>query len=153
MFVLLFLHITTMIGAIIVSFGSGLVMALARRTGQVSAVRGVAAATQPVGRAIPILYVAGGLLGLLTAIAFGYNLLAPWLVIAYLGWLVLMAVGVAVNRTFAISLDVLLQRTPDGPLSSEIAQLFLEPRVRAATVIDYVVLVAILFDMVVKPFS
>ena len=64
-----------------------------------------------------------------------------------------MAVGVAVNRTFAISLDGLLRRTPDGPLSSEIAQLFLEPRVRAATVIDYVVLVAILFDMVVKPFS
>ena len=63
---------------------------------------------------------------------------APWLVIAYLGWLVLMAVGVAVNRTFAISLDVLLQRTPDGPLSSEIAQLFLEPRVRAATVITQV---------------
>ena len=42
---------------------------------------------------------------------------------------------------------------PDGPLTPAIAALFTDRAYRLVTMIDYVVLVAFLFDMVVKPFS
>jgi len=55
-------------------------MLIAERSGQMALVRGVAIASKPIGVAIPIFFISGGLLGLLTAINVGYNLLAPWLV-------------------------------------------------------------------------
>ena len=150
---LLFLHIATIFAAVTVSFGSGLVMRLAYLTGRLEAVRGVALASRPVGVLIPILFVAGGLFGLLTTVAFGYNLLAPWLVIAYVLWLVAMAEGAVVNRDFAQRLQPLLAGSADGPITSPIVSLFSEPKVLAGTVVDYVVVIALVFDMVVKPFS
>ena len=151
--VVLFLHITTMFAAITVSFGSGLVMRLAYLTGRVESVRGVAMASRPIGVLIPILFVVGGVFGLLTALAYGYNLLAPWLVIAYVLWLIAMAEGAIVNRDFAQRLQPLLASAPDGPISGPVLSLFSEPKVLAGTVIDYVVVIAAVFDMVVKPFS
>ena len=153
MFVLLFLHIATMIAAVTVAYGSGFVMRLAYGTGQVAPIRGVAAASGPIGILIPLLFVSGGIFGLLTAITFGYSLLAPWLLIAYGLWLAAMLIGVAVNRPFAMQLRALLATVPDGPISGPIEKLFAAPRVRAFTAVDYLIILALIFDMVVKPFS
>jgi uncharacterized membrane protein len=151
--ILLFLHISLMFSAVTVSFGPSLVMRLAERSGQVALVRGVALASKPIGPAIPILYVSGGIFGLLTALNVGYNLLAPWLVIAYLLFLVAMITGVAINRTFLLRLAPLLQGAPDGELTEPVRALFAEPRYRLVNVVDYIVVLALVFDMVAKPFS
>ena len=150
--VLLFGHITTMVAAVVVSFGPALVFQVAHRDGNVATLRALAAPTW-IGISIPILYVSGGLLGLATAINFGFNLLAPWLVIAYVLWVVAMLTGVAVHRPYFIRANTVLQGAPDGPMSIEVAALLADQRERWASVVDYVVIVAILFDMVVKPFS
>jgi hypothetical protein len=152
-FLLLFLHITTMIAAVTVSYGPSLAFRMAVRTGQVSSVRGALASAQPLGPWIPILYVAGGVFGLLTAISFGSNLLAPWLVIAYVLWVVAMLTGLAIHAPHARRLGPLVAATPDGPIPPDLGAVLADPRERAASILDYVVIVAILFDMVFKPFS
>ena len=149
----LWLHITVMFSAITISYGPALLVDLAFRSGRVGTLRGVALAAQPISRAIPPFYVVGGLFGLVTAINFGYNLLAPWLLIAYVLFASAMITGIAFNSKFGPRILQATADVPDGPLTPPITALFTDPRYRLVTTIDYVVLIALLFDMVVKPFS
>jgi hypothetical protein len=150
---LLFLHITVMFAAITVAFGTGLLGRIAFMTGQVAVVRGVGIASARLGPLIPILFITGGLLGLLTAFSFGFDLLKPWLVIAYVLFAIAMYIGIAENRTWGVKLGQLLATTPDGPLTPELSAMFTDRRVVLVTAIDYIVVAALIFDMVVKPFS
>jgi hypothetical protein len=150
---LIFLHITTMFAAITVGFGSGFLMRIAYMTGQVAAVRGLGMVSARVGPLIPILFITGGIFGLLTAISFGLNLLAPWLVIAYVLFAIAMYIGAVENRKWGEQMGQLLRTAPDGPVTPEIAAMFDDPRVRLLTIVDYAIVVVIIFDMVVKPFS
>jgi hypothetical protein len=149
----LWLHITVMFSAITISYGPAFLADLAYRSGRVSTLRGVALAAAPLGRFIPVFYFAGGLLGLVTAINFGYNLLAPWLLIAYVLFASAIVTGIGFNAKFGPRVIQATADVPDGPLTPEITALFTDPRYRLVTTIDYVVVIAILFDMVVKPFS
>jgi hypothetical protein len=149
----LWLHITVMFAAITISFGPGFLVEMAYRSGRVAIVRGVAVAGQPLGPLIPVLYVVGGLLGLVTAITFGYNLLAPWLLIAYALFASAMINGVTYNRTLGPRIVAATADAPDGPLTPQVIAIFTDPRYRFVTTLDAVVVIAILFDMVVKPFS
>lgn len=149
----LWLHITAMVTAVTLSYGPAFLADRAYRTGQVAALRGVAVAAQPVGALIPVFYVVGGLLGLWTAINFGYNLLAPWLVIAYVLFAIAMTTGFTFNRNFTPRIIEATAAAPNGPLTPSVTALFTDTRYRLVTVIDYIVVLALLFDMVVKPFS
>jgi len=149
----LFLHITLIFAGIAVAFGGGFLMRVAFMTNQVAAVRGVGMAMGRVGPLIPILFISGGLFGLITAISFGTNLLAPWLVIAYVLYAIAMYIGVVENRKTAMRLGQLMRGAPDGPLTPEMVEVFTNPREVAITVIDYVIVIVLIFDMVFKPFS
>jgi len=149
----LWLHITAMVTAVTLSYGPSFLVDRAYRSGQVAAVRAVAQLAAPLGPLIPVFYVSGGLLGLWTAINFGYDLLAPWLVIAYVLFAVPMITGFTFSRTFAPRLVQATTGVPDGPVPPPVVALFSDPRYRLVTVIDYLVILGILFDMVVKPFS
>jgi hypothetical protein len=150
---LLFLHIAVMFAAITVSLGTNLFIRLAYMTGQVAAVRGVAMVAQRAGPLIPMLFIAGGLLGLLTAISFGFNLLAPWLLIAYLLWVIAMVLGFTGSRAFGPKIGAALAGAPDGPITPELRAVVSEQRYRLESIIEYVIIVTVIFDMVVKPFS
>ncbi len=151
---LLFAHITVMFTAITVSFGGGLVMRVAYMTGQVAAVRGVGMAVMRTGPWIPVLFIIGGVLGLLTAITWNiYPLTAPWLLIAYTLFALAMLIGVVENAPWARRLGGLVAQTPDGPITPEIRAMFTDTRVVVLTIVDYLVVAGIIFDMVVKPFS
>jgi hypothetical protein len=151
---LLVVHIVVMFSAITVGYGGGLVMRMAYLTGQVAAVRGVGMALARLSRWIPILFITGGVFGLLTAISWGiYPLTAPWLVIAYVLFAIAMAIGIVENAPWGRKMGQLLAQTPDGPLTPDIVAMFTNTRVVALTVVDYVVVVVLIYDMVVKPFS
>ena len=122
-------------------------------TGQVAALRGVGMAVVRLGPEIPILFMAGGVLGLLTAVDFGFDVLSPWLLIAYVLFTGAMLIGVFEDRPRGIRMGSLLAQTPDGPLTPELRAMFTGPRVVAFAIANYVVIGAIIFDMVVKPFS
>jgi len=150
----LFLHITLIIAAIAVAYGGGLVLRMAYMTGQVTAVRGVGMSLARTAKWIPVLFISAGIFGLLAAITGPYNtnLLAPWLIIAYVLFIIAMGLGTAITAPEGQRLGALLMKTPDGPIPPEVAAFF-TGRALWITIIDYVIVAVLVFDMVVKPFS
>ena len=149
----LFLHITFFVVAITISYGPLLLLRLAYRTGEVGNIRGLAVIHSGLGPLTFVMYMLGGFFGLLTAINFHVNLLAPWLVIAYVGFTIAVLLGVTHNRIWPIRLADAVNRTPDGPLTPEIRDLFMNRTTVAVLVIDIVWVPVMIFDMVIKPFS
>ena len=152
-YLLLFLHISTIFTAMTVAYGPSLVLRMVYRTGQVAPLRIALSVVTRIGPVLPALFILGGLFGLLTAISFGYPLFAPWLVIAYVLFATMFLIGVTENRTWPMRMAKALEAAPDGPVTPQIAELFSSTRTIAFTVLDIVVVFAIIFDMVVKPFS
>jgi hypothetical protein len=151
--ILLFFHITFLFVAVTISYGPSLLLRLAYRTGDVRNLRGLTLVYSRIGPMTFVMYVLGGIFGLLTAISFGTDLLAPWLVIAYIGFAIAVMTGVTENRTWPMRLADAVSRTPDGPVTPEIRELFTNRITMAVLVIDIVWVPALVFDMVVKPFS
>jgi hypothetical protein len=152
-FLLLFLHISTIFTAMTVAYGPLIVLGVVYRTREVAAIRTVLPVVMRVGPLLPLLFGLGGLFGISTAIAFGYNLLAPWLVIAYVLFAVMFVIGVTENRTWPARLAKTLETTADGPMTPEIVELFTSSRHVVITAVDLVVVFGLVFDMVVKPLS
>ena len=152
-YVILFLHISTIFTAMTIAYGPSLVLRIVYSTRQVAPIRTVLPVVMRIGPVLPALFGLGGLFGLLTAIAFGFDLLAPWLVIAYVLFAVMMLIGVTEQRTWPLRLARALDKTPDGPVTPEIVELFSSSRTLAFAVVDLVVVFGLIFDMVVKPFS
>lgn len=150
---LLFLHITFFITAITISYGPLLLLRLAYQTGEVGNIRGLATVHARLGPVTFVMYMLGGIFGGLTAIAFGFDLLAPWLVIAYVAFAIAVLLGVTENRTWPQRLAEAVKRTPDGPLTPEIKDLFMNRTTLSVLAIDIAWFFVIIFDMVIKPFS
>jgi hypothetical protein len=150
---LLFLHITFFVIAITISYGPLLLLRLAYQTGEVGNIRGLAVVHSRLGPFTFVMYMLGGIFGGLTAIAFGFDLLAPWLVIAYVAFAIAVLTGVTENRTWPLRLAEAVRRTPDGPLTPEIRDLFMNRRTLAVLALDIAWFFVIIFDMVIKPFS
>jgi len=150
----LFLHIAVIFTAITVGYGVTLMLRIAYMSGQVGIMRGVGYAAGKVGPLIPILFIAGGLFGLLTALATGTDLLAPWLIIAYVLFVIAMLIGIFENAATGRKLGPLLMAADvSQPLPAAVRELFDSPRARYLLVIDVLIPFLFVFDMVVKPFS
>lgn len=144
----LYLHVIAMFAAVAVAMGSSLVLLIAARRGELEAIRAITG--MPLGRLIPILYISGGLLGLATAISFGFNLLAPWLVIAYALFVILTAIGIAFSGRLIERLHAVLTEpasAADGELERLLRRLVPDLIVTGAGI------ALIVADMVYKPFS
>ena len=150
---LLFLHITFFIIGITISYGPLLLLRLAYQTGEVGNIRGLAIVHSRLGPLTFVMYMLGGIFGGLTALAFGFDLLAPWLVIAYVLFAIAIITGVTENRTWPLRLAEAVKRTPDGPLTPEIRDLFMNRTTVSVLVIDIAWVPVMIFDMVIKPFS
>ena len=150
----LFLHIAVIFTAITAGYGVTLMMRLAYMSGQVGIMLGVGYAAGKVGPRVPILFIAGGVFGLLTAIATGTDLLAPWLVIAYVLFAIAMVIGIVETAPTAQKLGSLLMAADvTQPIPASVRELFDSPRARWLLVIDVLIPFLVVFDMVVKPFS
>ena len=150
---LVFAHIALVFSAVSISYGPQLLLGLAIRTGRVEVVRGVTAAAGPLVIAIPILYIAGGLFGLIAAINSGINLLAPWLVIAYVLFVLLTIVGARLVGPWAEHVGKLAAAAPDGPFPPELRATITDSRMRVIRIADFALVFLLVFDMVLKPFS
>lgn len=150
---LVFLHIVVVFSAVSIPYGPQVLLALAIRSGRVEVVRGVTAAAGPLVIAIPILYITGGLFGLVAAINSGINLLAPWLVIAYVFFVILTIIGARLVGPWAEHVGKLAAAAPDGPLTPELQVTIRDSRMRVIRSADFVLVFALVFDMVLKLFS
>jgi len=150
----LFLHISFIFTGITVGYGTTLLLRVAYMSGQVGIMRGVGYAAGKLGPAIPILFIVGGLFGLLTGIVKGTNLLAPWLVIAYVLFVIAMLIGIFENAATGRKLGPLLMAADvTQPLPAAVRELFDSPRARYLLIVDILLPFVFVFDMVVKPFS
>ena len=147
MFVLLYLHILTMFAAVSLAAGSSLLLLIAARRGDrvlIAELTGL-----PIDRIVPPLYILGGLFGLATALAFGYDLLAPWLVVAYVLFAALTVLGIAysgplLGRVHTLAAD----QGAGGPGFEEIVRRF-----QLDAAVSLLGIALIVADMVFKPFA
>lgn len=144
----LYLHIIAMFAAVSVSIGSSMTLLIAARRRELDAVRVITG--MPIGRVIPALYMTGGLLGLATAISFGFDLLAPWLVIAYALFAILTVVGITFSGPLIMRLNAVLT-TPSAASDGETEQLI--ARLTPDLVVTIAGVALLIADMVLKPFS
>lgn len=148
---LIYLHVMTMFVAVALSLGGTIFYVLAARTGRTEALRSIGAFGRPATRFIPVLFIIGGIFGLITAIYLKYNLLAPWLIIAYVLFAALAVSGGALSGPTAERIGKIVEPAPDGALPAETLPLI--RRFYFTSAIEVIFLVLIVFDMVVKPFG
>lgn len=152
-YLLPFAHISLIFTGVTIAWGPRLLTQLAYQSGQVVPLRAVATLEVRAEKFIPVFYMAGGLFGLLTALAFGYNLLAPWLVIAYVLFATATFTGIRWAAPTSERIVALAEAAPPGPIPAPIRELFESRRAVAVTVFDLGLVIVLVFDMVVKPFS
>ena len=150
---LVFAHITAMFFAVLMSYGPTLMFLLALRSRRTENVRAVGIAVRPIVRAIPVVYGVGALFGVLAALTGGYNLLSPWLVISYVLFVVLLALGAVFAGPRMNRVGEMVATAPDGPLPPDVYAAATARGFVPIELLDFAGLVAVIFVMVVKPFS
>ena len=152
MHLLVFAHVFTMFAAVAASYGTEFALRRAARSGDMQMVRGVFEAVRPAGQAIPILFILGLAFGLLAVFANAFNPFAPWLLIAYVVFVIALVLGGAVVGPWARRVGEAVQRSGGAP-SPELTTLLADSRVEVVFWVDWLILLVVVFDMVVKPFS
>lgn len=147
MYLLLFLHVVIMFAAVSLAAGTKIIFLVATRRGDRALVAGLSAL--PLDRMVPALYAVGGLFGLTTALAFGYSLLAGWLVIAYLLFAVLAALGVGYSGPLMARMHAVASDTEADP--EAFARVM--RRFQLDAVVSMGALALLVADMVFKPFA
>jgi len=152
-YLLLVAHVSLIFTGVTIAWGPALLTRIAYASGQVAPLRAVSSLAVRIDRLIPVFYMAGGAFGLLNAIAFGYNLLAPWLVIAYVLFVIATVTGIRWSAPTSARIADLAGAAPDGPITAPIREFLGSTRVMALTLFDVGLVFVFIFDMVVKPFS
>lgn len=144
---LLFLHIVTMFTVVVIHSGPQILTLAAARTGQPTAVVGIASMYARTGRAVPPLGILGLLFGIATGLTGGFNLLAPWLLIAYALFGLLVVYGGVKSYPYIVSLgEAVREGRPNH-------QELLGRPLTVIVAVDALIYVLIIADMVLKPFG
>jgi hypothetical protein len=143
----LLLHIVTMFAVVALHSGPQILALVAARTGQLPVVAGMASLYARSGRAVPPLGILGAIFGIATGLTGGFNLLAPWLLIAYALFGLLVVYGGVVSVPYIVGLGEAVRE--DRPDRDEL----LGRRLLAIVTTDALIYVLIIADMVLKPFG
>jgi uncharacterized membrane protein len=148
-----FLHIASMFLAVSIFVGQGMLSGVVARSGDVRALRRVLAAEDrfaPIGGGIFLL---GIVFGFTTAIVGDLDLTQTWLIIGYVLAAVILLNAFLYHVPQARKLEAAAQSSPDDQPSPELRTLIEAPSVIWVNVFDGLVWLAIIYVMVVKPFS
>jgi hypothetical protein len=148
-----FLHIAAMFAAVSIFVGQGLLSAGIARTGDVRAIRRALAAEarfQPAGGALLLL---GLVFGFVTALTAEFDLLAPWLLVAYGLVVVVLVTGIAYHGPRGKKLQALAEASPENEPSEALRALIDAPSARVIAALDSLLWVALIYVMVAKPFG
>lgn len=148
-----FLHIATMFTAVAASLGPSYVLQRVSRNATVPTIRSTFALAAPVYKAIPILFGVGALLGIVTAFTSGRSLLQPFLLIAYVMFVLATFVGIRFNTPWFNRVVKASAESPDAAPSVELNAALKDPNTRWVDGFDRIIVLAFLVDMVFKPFS
>ena len=146
-------HIAAMFAAVSIFVGQGMLEAAVARSGDVRALRRVLAASErfaPIGGG---LFLLGIVLGVITALVGGWDLTQPWLIIGYVLSAIILVVAFTYHIPTGNKLKALAEASPDDAPSAELRAAVDSPTGPAVNTLDGLVWLALIFDMVAKPFS
>ena len=151
--IIVFLHVLTMFAAVTATFGSAFLAHRAIETRHVPTIRAVFSTARTLAQTGPILFVVGLVLGLTAIFTQGLNPFRPWLLIAYVLFAIAMGVGARIHAPYARSVGMAAEASPESAPSPELNRAMDNPLEEFAYWLDYAIVVAIIFDMIVKPFG
>ena len=151
--IFVFLHVAAMFTAVAVSLGPTFVLRRIGASGDVPAIRRSFALSAPIIKAIPILFGIGALLGIVAIFANGFNPFRPFLLIAYALFIIASVVGAVVTTPWFKKVTQLAAESPDTAPSPELSAALDDPRARFTDWFDPIIILAFLFDMIIKPFG
>ena len=149
---LVFLHVLTMFTGVALGYGAMAWLWLSARSRDLVAMRGMLSAFQKYEKLIPATFTLGIALGVLAIFVNGYDPLTPWLVIAYL-----LAAGLVLSGSLV--LGPWLKRVGEavagmaGDRADVLPAPFSDRRSVTLLLLDLGMLIGIIADMVLKPFS
>ena len=145
-----FLHIVSMFAAVTLLFSHDVVFFRAARSGDVHTLRRIASQAKGVINIGIAVFFLGIGFGLVTALVGGIPLTAPWLLTAYGIVVVMIVLGLLVETPYQDRLAEAAERSGEEP-SEELRSLLASPK-RYWLLVSGALYVAVIFDMVVKPF-
>ena len=140
-------HVISMFGVITLWVGAWVVWDLVARTGDRSALRRVDHVSQTTGQIGFVLLLVGIAAGFATAIVGGFDLTAPWLLIAY----ALVVFDLIVLRW--ASVHVALVRRAQNDEAADLRAIARSARANATLIVIVGFWLLLIADMIVKPFN
>jgi Predicted integral membrane protein (DUF2269) len=144
---ILFLHIATMFAVVALHSGPQVLLYAATRSRRPTVVAAIADVYARTGRAVPPLGILGGLFGLAAGLVLGLDLLAPWLLIAYGLFALIVLFGGIVSVPHITRLGA-AARAADAAYDDLAGRRF-----TAIVLVDALIYALIVADMVLKPFG
>jgi hypothetical protein len=147
------LHIATVMAAVAFTIGPPFLLRRIGDSGDVPARRRAFALATPLVRVIPAIFGLGAVLGIVAIFTNGFNPFEPWLVIAYVMFVLAAAVGARFTDPWFKRVTRLAAESTDAAPSSDLLAALHDPTMRVVDWWDRLIILAFIFDMVVKPFS
>lgn len=144
-----FLHVAAVIGVFSIQVASDLYFQRVTRSGSTEAVAKLGAAIRSRGFIEALIFEIAVVLGLLTAIFGGFNLLAPWLLMSY----AIIAIAIVFAVTYAARPFSAILEAAEAGDSSAMAAAASAPSRRLALAVPIVLYGLLVFLMVTKPFA
>jgi hypothetical protein len=149
-----FLHIATLFFAVALAISGEIVVRRVAASRDVRAIRTVVSRVKPLsGNLATVLFLAGVGFGFLAALTGQINLLAPWLITAYVAFVLAITLGITITDPWVVRLETAAAASPDDAASYELDAVITDARARYATVALMGLIVILVFTMVMKPFS
>jgi hypothetical protein len=151
MLIFKFLHIAAMFGAVTLVVGSSVFLDMIGRTRDVATYRRLDAVTQRTDIVAFGLFLVGLVFGFLTAVTGGFDLLASWLVLAYVVVAGLFIEGFVLTIPSYNRLREAANLADDEAATEEVGRLLHSPRHLVALASMVTLWLAAIFVMVIKP--
>ncbi|HEX2140937.1 MAG TPA: hypothetical protein VHK28_01510 [Candidatus Limnocylindria bacterium] len=148
-----YLHIVSMFFAVALAVSGDIVIRRVAATRDARAIRVVTGRVRPLANLSTILFLAGVAFGIVAALTGQIDLLAPWLILAYVAFLTAMAIGITIADPWVSRLEAASAGSPDGTPSESLQAVIDDPRARAGTWALMLLVATLVFLMVVKPFA
>lgn len=148
-----YLHIVAMFFAVALAVSTELVVRRVATSGDVRGIRATVPRVRPLGNIATILFLSGVVFGIVAALTGQINLLAPWLILAYVAFVGATLIGMRVSDPWAARLEAAAVASGDDAPSDELRSVIADPVARAGTWALMVLIATLVFLMVVKPFA
>jgi len=146
-----FLHILMTFIAVSAAVIPEVVLHWVSRSGDVGAIRVVAGIAARLGKLLPVFFVGGAVFGLLAAATGELDFFQPWLIGAYIIFVILMATGGAITGPWVGRMAAAATASADDRPSSELQLVMHDPRALIGSIVLMSSIVVIIFLMVFKP--